>query len=121
VIRSNVSKHGILPHIRRRRPQAGIQGGLFHLFTQKSIQLCYEGIGIRAMHLASIRDGFASRMGAAKAMHSDLKEKLCGLYVEIQNVANQGFLRYFHFSILSFFAFLRFIVPQIEKLCQDIF
>jgi hypothetical protein len=106
VIRSNVGKHGILPHIRRRRPKTGIQGGLFHfLLTQKCVKLCYQSIGIRAVHLTSIGDRLASGVGATKAMHTDLKEKLCSLYVEIQNIANQSILRYFHGAFLSFLHF----------------
>ena len=50
------------------------------------------------MNLAGILNGLASGVGAAKAVHADLKEELCSIYVKIKYVANKAVFCYLHFS-----------------------
>ena len=67
-----------------------------------SVELCNESVAIRAVNDASLLDGLASRMRAAKAMHSYLKEKFSCFNIVIKNVADEGLFCDYHFSFLPF-------------------
>ena len=58
----------------------------YSLLAKKCVKLCYKRIGIGAVNSASVRDRLTSGMRAAKAVHSDLEEESCGLYVMIIKV-----------------------------------
>ena len=50
------------------------------------------------MNETSRRNALTSCRGTAKAVHADLKEELCSIYVKIKYVANKAVFCYLHFS-----------------------
>ena len=60
------------------------------------VDLLYKLVGIGSVNGASVSDGLTAGSGTAEAVHTDLKEKACRFYIEIENITNNGFLRYLH-------------------------
>jgi hypothetical protein len=66
------------------------------------VDLFNKRIRISSVNRASLLDGLASRCGAAKTMHADLKEKFSRSSVVIEDIADNAFFRYSHFCVPPF-------------------
>ena len=60
------------------------------------VYLSYELVSIGSVNHASRLYRLTSCGGAAETVHTDLKEELCGIGIEIENVANDRILGYNH-------------------------
>ena len=66
------------------------------LLCQMRVDLFDQLVSVGAVNLAGILDGLAAGSGAAKAMHTDLKEEGSGIGSLIQNVADDRIFGYDH-------------------------
>ena len=64
------------------------------------VRLVRRGVG--AVHHACLLNRLPAGVGAAKAVHADLKEKFSGINIVIENVADNGLLCYSHFCNIPF-------------------
>ena len=75
------------------------------------VELTNELVGVSAVNLTCISDGFASRAGASEAVHTDLKEELCTSGIDIKKIADDRFFCYLNnwslpFRIQRFLSFV---------------
>ncbi len=72
----------------------------------ESVELCEKLFNIDAVNGASHLYGLAAGSRATKAMHTDLKEKRCGLGSDVKDIADNRFsgdLYHFYIPSLSFY------------------
>ena len=84
------------------RDRGVCRSALSVLLCQIIVDLLDQLVGIGAVNVAIVCDGLAARCGAAKAMHTDLKEEGSGIGSLVQNVADDGIFGYDHGSQFPF-------------------
>ena len=101
MVRANVGKNGAFSYKLRANEKPFVYCS-FHLCAKECVDLLNESICISAVNLTSVCNRLASGVRAAKAMHADLEEESCGLYVVVKDISDKCFFSYFHFLSLSF-------------------
>lgn len=76
---------------------------LLVLFCEKIVDRPDEFVGVGAVDCAGFLDRLAARDGASEAVHPDGKEELRNVGVDVEQIADDGILRYCHDLIFLLF------------------
>ena len=68
----------------------------FLLLTNEGVEFGNQLVCIRTVYHASLFNAFALRCRAAQTVHADFHEELCGLDVDVENLADRGLFRNSH-------------------------
>ena len=97
------------------------KGGIVSFFRrEKRVDLLDELVGIGAVNGARHLDALSAGRGASEAVHAYLKEKLRGVDIVVENVADDAVLCNFHFIILRIYFCKSIITFCAEKVNEFI-
>jgi len=75
---------------------------LFGFFCEILVELFNELVGVNTVNHAGFFDGFHTGYGAVDAVHAGFEENVCGIFVKINDIADDGVKSNFHFIVLRY-------------------